>query len=340
MRTAAEMPLPPYRLARRVGGAVTPAEYLEVGGAVRDEIDRLLPDEWTFEGKRVLDFGCGAGRVLRHFLEEAERAEIWGCDIDAASIEWLQENLSPPLRVLRCEERPPLPHPDGHFDLIYAASVFTHLTDGWSAWLAEMHRLLAADGLLVASFLGHEHVANLSIGSRHEEGEGGAGVVEDRIGMNVIHHWERDWESGGPTVLHSDWWLRAHWGRAFEVATIDHDPPHGPVSRHRWGLFRRRAVEVSAAELERLEPDEPRELLAMRGSLGQAQRELGELRGSRSWRLTGPLRSAGGLARSLLGRPSGVPGSSRPRRPSGAARLPLAPARGRVSWRFRRRRLR
>ena len=313
MKAAERAPLPPEQLIRRVGAfsmlLEPPEEYLEVGGAVRDEIDRLLPDEWTFEGKRVLDFGCGAGRVLRHFLEEAERAEIWGCDIDAASIEWLQENLSPPLRVLRCEERPPLPHPDGHFDLIYAASVFTHLTDGWSAWLAEMHRLLAADGLLVASFLGHEHVANLSIGSRHEEGEGGAGVVEDRIGMNVIHHWERDWESGGPTVLHSDWWLRAHWGRAFEVATIDHDPPHGPVSRHRWGLFRRRAVEVSAAELERLDPDEPRELVALRHNLLQAQRELddfmvelGGLRSSHSLRLTRPLRSAAARLRRLARR--------------------------------------
>ena len=59
-------------------------------------IDLLLPD-WSFEGKRVMDFGCGAGRTLRYFLEEAERAESWGVDIDAPSVDLLTETVSPPI---------------------------------------------------------------------------------------------------------------------------------------------------------------------------------------------------------------------------------------------------
>ena len=59
----------------------------------------------------MLDFGCGSGRVLRHFLQEAQAAEIYGCDIHAESINWGKANLCPPLHMFQSEERPPLPAP-------------------------------------------------------------------------------------------------------------------------------------------------------------------------------------------------------------------------------------
>ena len=37
--------------------------------------------------------------------------------------------------------------PDGAYDLVLAVSVFTHLTASWSAWLVELHRVLADGGL-------------------------------------------------------------------------------------------------------------------------------------------------------------------------------------------------
>lgn len=96
----------------------------------------------------MLDFGCGVGRVLRQFAPEAEEAELWGCDLDGPSIGWLRENLSPPFHFFESEERAGLPQADGHFDLIYAFSVYTHFTDNWAEWLLEHHRVLADGGLL------------------------------------------------------------------------------------------------------------------------------------------------------------------------------------------------
>jgi SAM-dependent methyltransferase len=61
----------------------------------------LLPDDWSFADKRVFDFGCRAGRTLRHFLAEAEAGEFWGADIDAASVDLLQETVCPPFHVMR-----------------------------------------------------------------------------------------------------------------------------------------------------------------------------------------------------------------------------------------------
>jgi cyclopropane fatty-acyl-phospholipid synthase-like methyltransferase len=41
----------------------------------------------------VLDFGCGAGRVIRHFAPEAAQAEFVGCDLDGSAIEWATGHL-------------------------------------------------------------------------------------------------------------------------------------------------------------------------------------------------------------------------------------------------------
>src|SRR3954447_27015376 len=84
--------VPPFDLARRVM-AIDPegAEetYRSHGQGVRDTMLSLLPEGWDFTGKRVLEFGCGAGRVMTAFHREAEVAEFWGCDIDRPSVEWI-----------------------------------------------------------------------------------------------------------------------------------------------------------------------------------------------------------------------------------------------------------
>ncbi len=68
-----------------------------------------LPAGFALRGARVLDFGCGAGRLLRHVIEDVgEDGELHGVDIDRPSIEWLQANASPPLHVATCGELPSL----------------------------------------------------------------------------------------------------------------------------------------------------------------------------------------------------------------------------------------
>jgi len=161
---------------------------------MREDIVQALPESWSFEGKRVLDFGCGAGRTLRHFIDVARSCELWGCDIDGASIAWLQEQLCPPLNVFRNGTEPPLPHPDGTFDLIWAVSVFTHLTDTWSRWLLELRRVLADDGLIYLTFMGPGTSQDIA-GEAWDDG---------CYGMNVLHPGQ-GWEHGGPMVLHSPW---------------------------------------------------------------------------------------------------------------------------------------
>jgi ubiquinone/menaquinone biosynthesis C-methylase UbiE len=79
--------LPPNHLAQRVSGTIE-EEFDAQGRGIKDCIVWSLPESFNFAHKKVLDFGCGTGRVLRHFQTEAQRAEFWGCDIHAPSISW------------------------------------------------------------------------------------------------------------------------------------------------------------------------------------------------------------------------------------------------------------
>jgi SAM-dependent methyltransferase len=262
-----ELPLPPIGLANRSGQTVGPdgsyAAYQSAGSELRNVVLDALPPDWEWSGKRVLDFGCGAGRTLRHFTEEAREAEFWGCDIHAESIAWINAHLNPPLQAFVNDEEPPLPKPDGSFDVIYAFSVFTHLTDSWSRWLLELHRLLTPDGLLVASFLG----AGMS------EAVAGEPWVEDRVGMNVVA--ERGWDAGGPSVLLSNWWITEHWGRAFEIERVADVAGWGTQGQV---VARPKPDPPSHGELERIDAQDPRELAALRHNIRQLRREAAAAR--------------------------------------------------------------
>jgi SAM-dependent methyltransferase len=72
----------------------------------------------------------------------------------AVAIRWLNANLNPPVSGFVSAPSPPLPRDDDSYDLVYAFSVFTHITDAWVAWLIELHRVLSPGGWLIASFLG------------------------------------------------------------------------------------------------------------------------------------------------------------------------------------------
>jgi SAM-dependent methyltransferase len=265
--------IPSQALIRRTGwtpGTDVVARYLSDGREMAALLESLLDElEPAGERARVLDFGCGVGKVSRHLARLADRAELFGCDIDAASIEWMSEH-HPYGSFFRVEETPGLPCEDGFFDLIYAVSVFTHLSDAWSGWLLELHRVLAPGGLAVVTVLGEGMI----------EVERGGEWDPDEIGMNVLRHGQ-DWAGGGPTVFHSPWWISEHWGRAFELVEIRRQldaEGHAVKGVHDVVIMRRREVSIGVEELERIDPGEPRELRALARNIAQLHADDARLR--------------------------------------------------------------
>lgn len=98
---------------------------------------------------KVLDFGCGWGRVLRFFWHEAAAENLHGVDVDFDAIA-VSRNLGVPGTFETIKPDGKLSYHDGSMDLIYAVSVFTHLSlKSADHWMAELHRV-AKPGCVLA----------------------------------------------------------------------------------------------------------------------------------------------------------------------------------------------
>ncbi|MFO0811002.1 MAG: class I SAM-dependent methyltransferase [Gemmataceae bacterium] len=149
------MPVPPPDLMNRVVFTRDPHFFLAQGyksfGEIREALVRHKPLESI---GRLLDWGCGCGRLTAHWLRLQNGPEVHGCDIDPEAIAWCRRTLRRG-HFERVAFAPPTPYPDGHFDAIFGYSVLTHLTrEAQHSWLAEMRRILAPGGVLVATVHG------------------------------------------------------------------------------------------------------------------------------------------------------------------------------------------
>ncbi|CAI9403265.1 class I SAM-dependent methyltransferase [Nocardioides sp. T2.26MG-1] len=116
------------------------------------------------EHKRILDWGCGCGRLSRHYQESG--ADITGIDIDPYNVAWCSENLHPG-RFETVDLMPPTSLPEDTFDVVFANSVLSHLTaEAMDAWLHEISRILRPGGLALLSY--HGDFSLLGFASRTE----------------------------------------------------------------------------------------------------------------------------------------------------------------------------
>jgi ubiquinone/menaquinone biosynthesis C-methylase UbiE len=153
LRNAAQLPLPPQRLW--LGYGPTAELYLDSGRRHVEAMRAILNDAgFAFApGVRVLDFGCGAGRMTRWLADVATTCEIWGTDISAEHVAWCDLHLNPPFNFVTTTTLPHLPFEDRTFDLIYAGSVFSHIDDLAKTWLLELRRVLRPGGMLYITVL-------------------------------------------------------------------------------------------------------------------------------------------------------------------------------------------
>jgi SAM-dependent methyltransferase len=101
------------------------------------------------QGATILDYGCGWGRILRIMYRYSAPESLYGVDPWPESLEicratGLLGNLA------RCEEVPQdLPFAGATFDLVYAFSVLTHLSESTAAAVVgAIRRRIAPGGLL------------------------------------------------------------------------------------------------------------------------------------------------------------------------------------------------
>jgi len=182
------LPLPPPRLRLLVDGRSGDAErFLWVGTQLADSIRAAVADSGTVleDMEAILDFGCGCGRVARH-LAALEGPEIHGCDYNEELTAWCGANL-PFMQTTRNQLVPPTPYEAQSFDLIYALSVLSHLSEPLQHdWVAEFHRLLRQGGMLIVSVLGEACRGRLTDDEQERFGRGELVVERPRmVGSNL-----------------------------------------------------------------------------------------------------------------------------------------------------------
>lgn len=125
-------------------GAQTPGGY-----ALRVRQQRVL-ELLDRRGGKALDVGCGPGRMAPDLLSMGY--EFWGVDAAPAMIEQCVRHLgTTPRAHFSVGDAQSLAFDDGFFDCVICMGVIDRI-ENWQPALAEMIRVLKADGALVVSF--------------------------------------------------------------------------------------------------------------------------------------------------------------------------------------------
>ena len=205
-------PLPPRRLMVRVAGTADADWFLRSGRAAYDAIAAHVPLDSV---RSVLDFGCGCGRVTRYW--ESFDGAVAGSDVNAKAVEWCRDNLGGFASFERNALAPPLDFDDASFDLVYALSVFTHLTEELQlAWRDEMLRVLRPEGLLLLTTHGRSYVPRLDADER-DRFERGELVVRwgDVPGTNLC------------SAYHPEPYLRDTLAKGFDLVELEPEGARG-----------------------------------------------------------------------------------------------------------------
>jgi SAM-dependent methyltransferase len=167
--------LPPVEMMGRVGSPDEPDYLLNI----RDYVGDLIAQAKLTPDSRILDIGCGCGRIATGFARFlSDKASYVGFDVWSEGVEWCTEHISavrPNFAFHVVDAHNNYYHaddtgagnhfglsfvPDGAFDCVFALSVFTHLKlPDARQYLSLVRRALAPTGLAYLTFfLMDEHV--------------------------------------------------------------------------------------------------------------------------------------------------------------------------------------
>lgn len=165
----------------------------------------------SLKNLKVLDWGCGPGRVIRHLPKVMDKTcQFYGTDYNKRYINWCSKNI-PNVSFNLNKLSPPLSYENNTFDIIYGISIFTHLSKEMHySWFNELIRVLKPGGIIFLTLHGNAfkdkltvteklkfEKGNLVVKSRTKEGHRTYGAfqpasfVKELIGSNeLIEHIE------------------------------------------------------------------------------------------------------------------------------------------------------
>jgi SAM-dependent methyltransferase len=211
-------PTPPAATMQAVSNTSDPASFWRGGLVYFGVFARAMRRHGAAATPRVLDWGCGCGRIAAFVQRYAGARELHGCDIDPTAIEWCAAHLAPAsFRTIRTS--PPLPYAAGAFDVVIGCSVFTYLERRLQLeWLDELHRVMAPGGLLLVSIQGR-FAALINGADRTVTKELDRRGISDSITKHTLDGIApKDYAR---EVYQTREWVVANWQRRFEVVEYE-----------------------------------------------------------------------------------------------------------------------
>jgi ubiquinone/menaquinone biosynthesis C-methylase UbiE len=125
------------------------------------ELRRRFLSEHVRPGARVLDVGCGEGRLAAELTRAG--AEVVAIDVAEEPLRRARArhpDLDIDLRLVDADGSWPLA--DASFDVVWAGETIEHVADT-STWLSEIRRVLRSGGLLLLSTPAHGRLRRLRL---------------------------------------------------------------------------------------------------------------------------------------------------------------------------------
>jgi SAM-dependent methyltransferase len=120
----------------------------------------------------ILEWGCGPARIIRHLPDVFPGAQIYGTDYNSQTIDCCRAHIKG-VDFRTNDLYPPLSFDPGIFQLVYALSVLTHLSEeNHHKWLDELYRVVSTGGILLLTTQGEAFLPKLSSTEKKEFLEG------------------------------------------------------------------------------------------------------------------------------------------------------------------------
>jgi SAM-dependent methyltransferase len=184
--------------------------------------------------KNVLDFGGASGRFARHIPLEHESAKVTIAEVNVNHVEWVEQHLGAAIQAIKVSPYPHFPLEDRSMSLCVGLSVFTHIDSYETGWLAEVHRVLEVGAYAVLTI--HSEDTWPLLPTRRDSFENLQRHPEFRSafrlgapmprGRQVYVYNPNSTEYNCDVFMHSDY-VRARWGRLFEIVDIVPRAHHG-----------------------------------------------------------------------------------------------------------------
>jgi trans-aconitate methyltransferase len=212
--------------------------YFSCGRRALELAQGALAATGVREPRRILDFPCGHGRVLRFLRAAYPAAEITACDLNQDGVRFCAERLHA-VPVISKEDPRDITL-EGEFDLIWCGSLMTHLeAHRWIAFIDLFRQHLSPDGVMVLTVNGPNAADLLRLASLRDPAAKIAMSLPSDVGMARIN----TARSYFPLPARSkDAMLRGYAESGFGYARYDGDLDYGlSVSSPTWvcGLIER-----------------------------------------------------------------------------------------------------